>query len=84
MYRALPANEKFNAAQRSAIILPLVLAPGENSPLEKLMPGFAEALRDHGGVQTSRLKSSKIARITLQTNNQRPWLNSSNGTPRYD
>jgi pimeloyl-ACP methyl ester carboxylesterase len=48
IYRAFPANEKFNAAQRSAFSLPLVLAPGENSPFEKLMPGFAEALRDHG------------------------------------
>lgn len=48
IYRALPENEKFNAAQRNAISVPLVLAPGENSPFEKLMPGFAEALRDHG------------------------------------
>jgi len=48
IYRAFPANEKFNAAQQSAISLPLVLAPGENSPFEKLMPSFAEALRDHG------------------------------------
>jgi pimeloyl-ACP methyl ester carboxylesterase len=48
MYRAFPANEKFNAAQQGAISLPLVLAPGENSPFEKLMPSFAEALRDHG------------------------------------
>jgi pimeloyl-ACP methyl ester carboxylesterase len=48
IYRAFPANEKFNAAQRSAISLPLVLAPGENSPFEKLMPSYAEALRDHG------------------------------------
>jgi pimeloyl-ACP methyl ester carboxylesterase len=48
IYRAFPANEKFNAAQRTAISVPLVLAPGENSPFEKLMPGFAEALRDHG------------------------------------
>jgi pimeloyl-ACP methyl ester carboxylesterase len=48
IYRAFPANEKFNAAQRSAISLPLVLAPGENSPFEKLMPNFAEALRAHG------------------------------------
>jgi pimeloyl-ACP methyl ester carboxylesterase len=48
IYRAFPANEKFNAAQRSAISVPLVLAPGENSPFEKLMPSFAEALRDHG------------------------------------
>ena len=48
IYRAFPANEKFNAAQRSAISLLLVLVPGENSPFEKLMPGFAEGLRDHG------------------------------------
>ena len=48
IYRAFPANERFNAAQRSATSVPLVLAPGENSPFEKLMPGFAEALRDHG------------------------------------
>jgi pimeloyl-ACP methyl ester carboxylesterase len=48
IYRAFPANEKFNAAQQSAISVPLVLAPGENSPFEKLMPNFAEALRDHG------------------------------------
>ena len=48
IYRAFPTNEKFNAAQQSAISVPLVLAPGENSPFEKLMPSFAEALRDHG------------------------------------
>lgn len=48
IYRAFPANEKFDAAQRSAFSLPVVLAPGEHSPFEKLMPGFAEALRDHG------------------------------------
>lgn len=48
IYRAFPANERFNAAQRSTISLPLVLAPGANSPFEKLMPAFADALRDHG------------------------------------
>jgi pimeloyl-ACP methyl ester carboxylesterase len=48
IYRAFPLNEKFNAAQQSVINLPLVLAPGEHSPFEKLMPGFAEALRAHG------------------------------------
>ena len=48
IYRAFPTNEKFNAAQQSAISVPLVLAPGQNSPFEKLMPSFAEALRDHG------------------------------------
>jgi pimeloyl-ACP methyl ester carboxylesterase len=48
IYRAFPANEKFNAAQRSTIGVPLVLAPGENSPFEKLMPRLAEDLRAHG------------------------------------
>ena len=48
IYRAFPANEKFNASQQSAIGVPLVLAPGENSPFEKLMPSLAEALRAHG------------------------------------
>ena len=48
IYRAFPANEKFNAAQQSAISVPVVLAPGRNSPFEKLMPGFADALRAHG------------------------------------
>jgi pimeloyl-ACP methyl ester carboxylesterase len=48
IYRAFPANERFNAAQRSSINVPLVLAPGQNSPFEKLMPSFADALRAHG------------------------------------
>jgi pimeloyl-ACP methyl ester carboxylesterase len=48
IHRAFPANEKFNAAQQSSISVPLVLAPGKNSPFEKLMPGFADALRTHG------------------------------------
>ena len=48
IYRAFPANEKFNAAQRSAIGVPIVLAAGENSPFEKPMPSFASALRGHG------------------------------------
>lgn len=45
IYRVFPANEQFNAAQRSTIGVPLALAPAENSPLEKLMPRFAEDLR---------------------------------------
>ena len=48
IYRAFPADEIFNAAQRSAISVPLVIAPGKNSPFEKLMPSFADALRAHG------------------------------------
>jgi len=48
IYRAFPPNETLNAAQQTEVSLPLVLAHGEHSPFEKLMPGFAEALRDHG------------------------------------
>jgi pimeloyl-ACP methyl ester carboxylesterase len=48
IYRAFPANEKFNAAQRSTIDVPLVLAPGENSPFKTFMPRLAEDLRAHG------------------------------------
>ena len=48
IYRAFPENEKFNAAQQSAISVPLVLAPGKDSPFVKLMPRFADALRAHG------------------------------------
>jgi len=60
IYRAFPANEKFNAAHESAISLPLVLAPGEKSPFEKLMPSFAEGLRVHGcaNVKIEVIKSS--------------------------
>jgi pimeloyl-ACP methyl ester carboxylesterase len=47
MYRALPANEKFNATQRSAIDLPLVLAGGDQG-FGPLLPGIAEVLRTHG------------------------------------
>ena len=48
IYRAFPTNEKFNRAQRSAIGVPIVLAPGEKSPFAKLMPSVASALRAHG------------------------------------
>jgi pimeloyl-ACP methyl ester carboxylesterase len=48
IYRAFPANEKFNAAQQSAISVPLVLAPGKNSRFVNLMSSFADALRAHG------------------------------------
>jgi len=48
IYRAFPANEKYNTAQQNLISVPLVLAPGEHSPFAKLMPSFAQALRAHG------------------------------------
>jgi len=45
--RAYPASEKFNAAQRSATDIPIILAGGDNS-LGQLIPRFAESLRKHG------------------------------------
>ena len=46
-YRAFPANEKFNAAQRSAIDVPFVLAGGDKF-FAALLPKMAEDLRTHG------------------------------------
>jgi pimeloyl-ACP methyl ester carboxylesterase len=47
MYRALPANEKFNAAQRSTMDVPLVLAGGDHG-FGPLLPDIAKALQTHG------------------------------------
>jgi pimeloyl-ACP methyl ester carboxylesterase len=47
MYRALPANEKFNAAQRSTMDVPLVLAGGDHG-FGPLLPGLAETLQAYG------------------------------------
>jgi pimeloyl-ACP methyl ester carboxylesterase len=52
MYRALPANEQFNAAQRSAIEVPLVLAGGDQG-FGPLLPDIAEALQTHGGTDVT-------------------------------
>jgi pimeloyl-ACP methyl ester carboxylesterase len=52
MYRAFPANEKFNATQRSAIDLPLVLAGGDHG-FGPLLPGLAETLQTHGWTNVS-------------------------------
>src|SRR5437667_5155165 len=48
IYRAFPTNEKFNASQQRHINMPMVLAPGKNSPFEQLIASFADALRAHG------------------------------------
>jgi hypothetical protein len=61
---AFPANEKFNAVQRSAIGVPLVLASGENSPFEKLMPSLPQVC-GLMGAQTSRSRWLRTAWITL-------------------
>jgi pimeloyl-ACP methyl ester carboxylesterase len=46
-YRAFPANEQFNAAQRSALEVPIVLAGGDKTAGPTL-PRTADSLREHG------------------------------------
>lgn len=48
MYRAFPANAKFNAAQKNEINVPLFLAAGDGSPFASMTPEIAEALRAKG------------------------------------
>ena len=48
MYRAFPANAKFNAAQRGTIDVPVFLAGGDGSPFAQLVPKMAESLRANG------------------------------------
>ena len=45
--RAYPASEKFNAAERSAIDVPIVLAGGDHA-MGMLLPRLADSLRQHG------------------------------------
>jgi len=58
-YRALPANEKFNAAQNAELDLPMVLVGGEES-FGALVPRFAESLKKKGckNVQTEIVKNA--------------------------
>ena len=51
IYRAFPANEKFNAAQRERNDVPLFVGAGDGSPFMKLVPKFAEGLRANGCTQ---------------------------------
>jgi pimeloyl-ACP methyl ester carboxylesterase len=48
MYRAFPANEKFNQTQRSQNDVPLFVGAGDGSPFAKLLPNIAEGLRANG------------------------------------
>jgi pimeloyl-ACP methyl ester carboxylesterase len=57
MYRALPANAKFNAAQTAPNDVPLVFATGEKSPFVSLVPKFVEGLHANG---LSRVETATI------------------------
>lgn len=45
MYRAFPANARFNASKTGDISVQLFFGAGENSPFAKMVPVFAEGLR---------------------------------------
>lgn len=55
IYRAFPANGKFNAAELGALDVPVLLAAGDGSPFASLLPRIAEGLRANGcrNVRTS-------------------------------
>lgn len=48
IYRAFPADAKFNASRHDRIDVPLVLVAGSESPVAKNLPAIAKALRAHG------------------------------------
>lgn len=48
IYRAFPADAKFNDSRRDRIDVPLVLVAGSESPVAKDLPVIAKALRAHG------------------------------------
>lgn len=48
MYRALPQNGEWNAAQTATNNVPLVVAVGDKSPFARLLPTFVEGYRAKG------------------------------------
>ncbi len=60
MYRAFPANERFNQAQRGPNDVPLFLGAGDGSPFARLVPKIAEGLRASGciHVETGLIRGS--------------------------
>jgi len=60
MYRAFPANAKFNAAQRARNDVPIFYAAGEKSPFVQLVPKVAAGLRANGctRVETGLIKGA--------------------------
>jgi hypothetical protein len=76
IYRAFPANEKFNAAQRERNDVLLFVAGGDGSSFANLLPKIAEGLRANGcthvetGLIPDSIMSSGIIRMRQPT-----WLN---------
>ena len=60
IYRAFPANEKFNAEQRARNDVPIFFGAGEKSPFVKLAPKIVQGLRAKGctHVETGQIRDS--------------------------
>lgn len=71
IYRAFPANEKFNAEQQRKIEVQLVLAVGGESPFLKDLPIMAEALRAHG---CAKVRTEVIAGSNHYVADERPEI----------
>ena len=71
VYRAFPANEKFNAEQQSRIDMPLVLVVGSESVFLKDLPTMAEALRAHG---CTNVKTRVIEESSHYVADERPEI----------
>jgi len=71
VYRAFPANEKFNAEQQSRIDVPLVLVVGSESVFVKDLPTMAEALREHG---CTNVKTRVIEESSHYVADERPGI----------
>ena len=71
VYRAFPANEKFNAEQQSRIDVPLVLVVGSESVFLKDLPTMAEALRAHG---CTNVKTRVIEESSHYVADERPGI----------
>ena len=71
VYRAFPANEKFNAEQQSRIDVPLVLVAASESVFLKDLPTMAEALRAHG---CTNVKTRVIEESSHYVADERPGI----------
>ena len=71
VYRAFPANEKFNAEQQSRIDVPLVLVVGSESVFLTDLPTMAEALRAHG---CTNVKTRVIEESSHYVADERPGI----------